>query len=215
MAGLRTCGDFPRVAPVADYADAEYFGTYLPLLVMTIVGVLLVTSMFLGNRLLRPTASTTEKLLTYECGVDPVGEGWAQNHVRYYVFAYLYVIFAVDAVFLFPWATVFAGLGWVSVAEMGIFVGFIAVAVVGMVVNDVPLVIAAAGTLFTIDAVALFFLPRLVGFPPRHAAIARHRGRGGYQVLLLNSAASLATSSSWAGPFDASRPRSFLSSGRS
>ena len=51
-------------------------------------------------------------------------------------------------------------------------VGFIAVAVVGMVVNDVPLVIAAAGTLFTIDAVALFFLPRLVGFPPRHAAIA-------------------------------------------
>ena len=130
MAGLRTCGDFPRVAPVADYADAEYFGTYLPLLVMTIVGVLLVTSMFLGNRLLRPTATTTEKLLTYECGVDPVGEGWAQTHVRYYVFAYLYVIFAVDAVFLFPWATVFAGLGWVSVAEMGIFVGFIAVGLV-------------------------------------------------------------------------------------
>jgi NADH-quinone oxidoreductase subunit A len=115
---------------VADYADAEYFGTYLPLLVMTVVGVLLVTAMFFGNRLLRPTASTTEKLLTYECGVDPVGEGWAQTHVRYYVFAYLYVIFAVDAVFLFPWATVFAGLGWVSVAEMGIFVGFIAVGLV-------------------------------------------------------------------------------------
>ena len=115
---------------MADYADAEYFGTYLPLLVMTVVGVLLVSAMFLGNRLLRPTAGTTEKLLTYECGVDPVGEGWAQTHVRYYVFAYLYVIFAVDAVFLFPWATVFAGLGWVSVAEMGIFVGFIAVGLV-------------------------------------------------------------------------------------
>ena len=93
---------------MADYADAEYFGTYVPLLAMTIVGVLLVSAMFLSNRLLRPTASTHEKLLTYECGVDPVGEGWAQQHVRYYVFAYLYVIFAVDAVFLFPWATVFA-----------------------------------------------------------------------------------------------------------
>ena len=57
-------------------------------------------------------------------------EGWAQVHIRYYLFAYLYVIFAVDAVFLFPWATVFAGLGWVSVAEMGIFVGFIAVGLV-------------------------------------------------------------------------------------
>ena len=46
--------------------------------------------------------------------MDPVGEGWAQTHVRYYVYAYLYVIFAVDAVFLFPWATVFAGLGWAT-----------------------------------------------------------------------------------------------------
>jgi NADH-quinone oxidoreductase subunit A len=115
---------------VADYADADYFGTYVPLLAMTVLGVLLVSAMFLGNRLLRPTARTHEKLLTYECGVDPVGEGWAQTHVRYYVFAYLYVIFAVDAVFLFPWATVFAGLGWVSVVEMGVFVGFIAVGLV-------------------------------------------------------------------------------------
>jgi NADH-quinone oxidoreductase subunit A len=91
------------------------------------IGVLLVVAMFSGNRLLRPTHHTPEKLLTYECGVDPVGEGWAQTHVRYYVFAYLYVIFAVDAVFLFPWATVFAALGWVSVVEMGVFIGFIAV----------------------------------------------------------------------------------------
>ncbi|MBA2463639.1 MAG: NADH-quinone oxidoreductase subunit A [Nocardioidaceae bacterium] len=83
-----------------------------------------------SNRLLRPTHSTPEKLLTYECGVDPVGEGWAQSHVRYYVYVYLYVIFAVDAVFLFPWATVFEGLGWVSVAEMGVFIGFIAVGLV-------------------------------------------------------------------------------------
>lgn len=95
-----------------------------------IVGVLLVVSMFLGNRLLRPSNPTPEKLLTYECGVDPVGEGWAQSHVRYYVYAYLYVIFAVDAVFLFPWATVFGGLGWVSVGEMGVFIGFIAVGLV-------------------------------------------------------------------------------------
>lgn len=51
-------------------------------------------------------------------------------------------------------------------------VAFIAVAITSMIVNDVPPVIALAGTLFTIDAVALFFLPRIVGFPPRHAAIA-------------------------------------------
>jgi NADH-quinone oxidoreductase subunit A len=104
-----------------------FYTAYLPLLVIVVAGVLMVAGMLTSNRLLRPTHPTREKLLTYECGVDPVGEGWAQVHVRYYVYAYLYVVFAVDAVFLFPWATVFAGLGWASVAEMGVFVGFLAV----------------------------------------------------------------------------------------
>lgn len=107
-----------------------YYADYLPLVTIVVVGVLLVGAMFAGNRLLRPSYATPEKLLTYECGVDPVGEGWAQSHVRYYVYAYLYVIFAVDAVFLFPWATVFAALGWVSVGEMGVFIGFLAVGLV-------------------------------------------------------------------------------------
>ena len=107
-----------------------YYADYLPLAAIIALGVLLVVAMFTGNRLLRPTHHTPEKLLTYECGVDPVGEGWAQSHIRYYVYAYLYVIFAVDAVFLFPWATVFAGLGWVSVGEMAVFIGFLAVGLV-------------------------------------------------------------------------------------
>ena len=107
-----------------------YYADYLPLVTIIVVGVLLVGAMLAGNRMLRPSHATTEKLLTYECGVDPVGEGWAQTHVRYYVYAYLYVIFAVDAVFLFPWATVFAALGWVSVGEMGVFIGFLTVGLV-------------------------------------------------------------------------------------
>ena len=114
-----------RVTLVADYYEA-----YVPVLGILAVGVLLVGAMFTGNRLLRPSHLTREKVLTYECGVDPVGEGWAQTHVRYYVYAYLYVVFAVDAVFLFPWATVFEGLGWVSVGEMGVFIGFVAVGLV-------------------------------------------------------------------------------------
>ena len=105
----------------------SYYHSYLPVLILTTVGVLMVVAMLAGNRLLRPDRPSPEKMLTYECGVDPVGEGWAQSHVRYYVFAYLYVVFAVDAVFLFPWATVFAAFGWVTVIEMAIFVGFIAV----------------------------------------------------------------------------------------
>ena len=117
----------PRVGHVADYTAQDYYGAYLPLLVMLVVGSLLVVAMFTANRLLRPTYSTPEKLLTYECGVDPVGEGWAQHHVRYYVFAYLYVIFAVDAVFLFPWAVVLEDIGRAAAVEMAIFIGILVV----------------------------------------------------------------------------------------
>lgn len=106
---------------------SDYLESYVPVLAIIVVGLGLVAAMMLGNRLLRPSRPTAAKLLTYECGVDPVGTGWAQVHVRYYVYAYLYVVFAVDAVFLFPWATVFEQLGWVTVVEMGIFVGVLAV----------------------------------------------------------------------------------------
>ena len=94
---------------------------------MLAVGVAIVAGAMLVNRMLRPSRPTAEKLTTYECGVDPVGDGWAQSQIRYYVFTYLYVVFAVDAVFLFPWATVFAvpGYGMTTLVEMFVFLAFI------------------------------------------------------------------------------------------
>jgi NADH-quinone oxidoreductase subunit A len=108
-----------------------YFGSYALVGLAAALGVGVVVAALSANRLLRPWAPTHEKLLTYECGVDPVGEGWAQSYVRYFVFAYLYVVFAVDAVFLFPWATVFAapGFGLITLAEMFVFLGFLAVGI--------------------------------------------------------------------------------------
>ena len=81
------------------------------------------------NKALTVTYKTPAKLTTYESGVDPVGEGWAHTQIRYYVYSFLYVIFAVDAVFLFPWATVFAdqGYGGTTLVEMFVFIGFLAV----------------------------------------------------------------------------------------
>jgi NADH-quinone oxidoreductase subunit A len=95
---------------------------------MLVVGVGFVAAAMAANRLLRPHRPSPAKLATYECGVDPVGEGWAQSNIRYYVYAYLYVLFAVEAVFLFPWAVVFdaPGFGVATLVEMGIFVGLLA-----------------------------------------------------------------------------------------
>ncbi len=111
-------------------AMADYLASYASVAVILIVGVLLAAGMLGVNRLLRPQQPTAAKLLTYESGVDPVGQGWAQSNVRYLVYVYLYVIFAVDAVFLFPWAVVFVAIGWAAVVEMAVFVGFIAVGLV-------------------------------------------------------------------------------------
>jgi NADH-quinone oxidoreductase subunit A len=107
----------------------DYFRAWGVVALLVLVGVGLFVGALGANRLLSPSRPTREKLLTYECGVDPVGEGWAQMHVRYYVYAYLYVVFAVDAVYLFPWATVFAapGFGTVTLVEMALFIGFLAV----------------------------------------------------------------------------------------
>jgi NADH-quinone oxidoreductase subunit A len=106
-----------------------YFGGYVLVALLGVVGVGFVATGLAANRLLRPAVPTPEKLLSYESGVDPVGDGWAQTQVRYYVFVFLYVVFAVDAVFLFPWATVFAapGFGGASLVEMFVFLGFLAV----------------------------------------------------------------------------------------
>ena len=108
-----------------------YYGSYLLVAALLAIGVAVVAGAMMANRLLRPSRPTAEKLTTYECGVDPVGDGWAQSQVRYYVFTYLYVIFAVDAVFLFPWATVFdaPGYGVTTLVEMFVFLGFIALGI--------------------------------------------------------------------------------------
>ncbi|HUW17364.1 MAG TPA: NADH-quinone oxidoreductase subunit A [Actinomycetes bacterium] len=108
-----------------------YFGGYAVVALAAVVGVLFVTVAFTANQLLRPQVASREKTLTYECGMDPVGEGWAQSHVRYYVYGYLYVVFAVDAVYLFPWATVFdaTGYGMATFVEMFVFLGFLAVGI--------------------------------------------------------------------------------------
>jgi NADH-quinone oxidoreductase subunit A len=107
-----------------------YLDDYLAVGVIIVAGILLATSMLSVNRLMRPRVAAREKLLTYESGVDPVGAGWAQSTVRYYVYAFLYVIFAVDAVFLFPWAVVLEDIGRAAAVEMGIFIGILVVGLV-------------------------------------------------------------------------------------
>lgn len=89
-------------------------GIFLPVAALTI------------GRLLRPHLPTLEKRITYESGSDPTGDSWVQFHIRYYLFALLFVIFDVEAIFLYPWAVVYDALryqlGLFVLWEMGLFI---------------------------------------------------------------------------------------------
>jgi NADH-quinone oxidoreductase subunit A len=130
-AWVSTAGGRPAWDRTEEGVVDGYAGGYAVVAAAVALGAVFVLTSLVANRLLRPQVMTREKLLSYECGLDPVGEGWAQTRVRYYVFAYLYVIFAVDAVYLFPWATVLdaAGFGLVTLIEMVVFIGFLAVGI--------------------------------------------------------------------------------------
>lgn len=102
---------------------------YLTVGVLLVVGIVLIAGAAALNALLAPSRVVgSEGFRTYESGVDPVGEGWAQSQIRYYVYAFLYVVFAVEAVFLYPWATIFAdpGFGTTALVEMAVFIGLLA-----------------------------------------------------------------------------------------
>jgi NADH-quinone oxidoreductase subunit A len=95
---------------------------YLTVAVFGAAAVLMVGAMLGVGRLLRPSRPTAQKLLTYESGVDPVGARFIQSQVRYYVFALLFVMFDVEAVFVFPWAIGLEGMGGYGFWAMMLFI---------------------------------------------------------------------------------------------
>ncbi|MGB5169486.1 MAG: NADH-quinone oxidoreductase subunit A, partial [Acidimicrobiia bacterium] len=82
----------------------EYFGDYTTVAVFLLAGVLLVGAAVFTARLVAPRRPSLLKSTPYESGIEPIGGGWNQSHIRYYVFALLFLVFDVEAVFIFPWA---------------------------------------------------------------------------------------------------------------
>ena len=105
---------------------SDLLRSYLVAGVFLGVSTALVAALLGIGRLLRPVRPQAEKYINYESGVDPVGSGWAQSQVRYYIFALLFVLFDVEAVFVFPYATRAEAYGWFGFIEMGVFIVILA-----------------------------------------------------------------------------------------
>jgi len=104
------------------------------ILVFLISGLLITAGMLALNKLIAPNKPNPEKLASYECGEEPTGSSWVQLNSRFYVIALVFLLFDVEMVFIFPWATVFGShelmaedsrWGWLSLTEMFIFMGIL------------------------------------------------------------------------------------------
>ena len=108
----------------------DYSSSYGVVLAVVAAGAILVAVAFTAARLIAPHRPSREKLTTYECGIDPVGEGWSQSQIRYYVYALLFVMFDVEAVFIFPWAIQLDALAVFGLIEMLVFIVILALGLV-------------------------------------------------------------------------------------
>ena len=99
---------------------------YLAVFLASIVGFILVATALIAARVLAPYSRERGKAISYECGMLPIGRTRTQVNVRYYLFAILFLIFDVEAVFLFPWAVTIAEAGATAFWEMIIFIGMLA-----------------------------------------------------------------------------------------
>lgn len=112
--------------------NQEYISGFGEVLLFIIGGAVFVIISLFVSKLIRPSRPNAEKLSTYESGEEPVTSAWTQYNLRFYVVALIFLLFEVELVVLFPWATVFSrqdliqqtnGLwGWVSLLEMVLFI---------------------------------------------------------------------------------------------
>ncbi|MSP78399.1 MAG: NADH-quinone oxidoreductase subunit A [Dehalococcoidia bacterium] len=103
----------------------EYAINYGAVVLAAIVGLMAVLFMFLTNYLLAPRRSSAIKGLPFECGVPAAPFTWSQINIRYYIFAILFLVFDVEAVFLFPWVIIYLKSAPIVFYEMLVFLAIL------------------------------------------------------------------------------------------
>src|SRR6202140_3871886 len=100
---------------------------YVPIfLFLAVVGILIPATLLVA-RIIRTQSPNRVKLMPYECGIDPYDNSRGRYTARYYIIAILFVVFAVETIFLFLWAVKFKSLGVFGLIEILIFLAFLIV----------------------------------------------------------------------------------------
>lgn len=100
----------------------QIFDNYLPVALLTIIGIVFVVISLFMSKMVRPSNKTKEKLSTYECAEVPIGDARIHFNVQYYLVILVFLIFDVEVLFLYPWAVRFQDLGALGFFEMLVFI---------------------------------------------------------------------------------------------
>ncbi|MGB9618189.1 MAG: NADH-quinone oxidoreductase subunit A [Desulfomonilaceae bacterium] len=96
--------------------------SYLPLLVIVLMSAFIGLVIIVLSELLSKKNVSQIKLMPYECGMDPIGSARKRFSVRFFVLGMLFIVFDIELIFLFPWATIFEQLRVFGFIEMLVFV---------------------------------------------------------------------------------------------
>jgi len=97
-------------------------GAYLPILLMLLVAVIFGMCSLIFSSLIGPKKPSALKLSPYESGCEPVGTAREKFSIKFYLIAMLFILFDIEAVFLYPWAILYKKLGVFGLVEMGLFI---------------------------------------------------------------------------------------------
>ncbi|CAG0963493.1 NADH-quinone oxidoreductase subunit A [Geobacter sp.] len=97
-------------------------GAYLPIIVLVAIAAVFGLGALTFSSLIGPKKPSAVKLAPYECGCEPVGSARERFSVKFYIIAMLFILFDIEAVFLYPWSVIFKRLGMFGVMEMGVFI---------------------------------------------------------------------------------------------
>ncbi|NJD76688.1 MAG: NADH-quinone oxidoreductase subunit A [Candidatus Methanoperedens sp.] len=100
----------------------ELLDNYLPVALLTVIGIAFVAIALFMSRMIRPSNKTKVKLSTYECAEIPVGDARIHFNIQYYMIVIVFLIFDVEVLFLYPWAVQFKNLGPIGFIEMVVFI---------------------------------------------------------------------------------------------
>lgn len=108
-------------------SQTGYIAILVVLAIVTVLGI----AILVLNRLIGPRKINAVKSAAFECGSDPIGSARTRFSVKFYLIAIFFIVFDIESVFMYPWASLFRelivepGVGWSTLAEMFIFVGIL------------------------------------------------------------------------------------------